>query len=282
MESIHVEFFENKFISDSVIDDQRNESPTKLNPSMTSFSNGEKKKFENNSNETGRSQRIWKEKSFGPDFVSTISNVFLVERDRTKVLNKIPLILNIEEDPKAFSETMTSRDVAFWKETINNEMDSVLPNNSWVLVDLPIGSKPIKCKWVFRKKYNTNGSIQAFNARLVANGFTQKEGVDYFDTYTLMARITYIKVLFALASIYKLHVHQMDVKTAFLNGDLKVEVYIKQPEVFILPDNEHKVCKLVKSLYGLKQVSKQWHENFDSAILSDGFKHNGVHSCMYS
>jgi len=117
---------------------------------------------------------------------------------------------------------------------------------------------------------------------LVAKGFTQKEGVDYFDTYSPVARITSIRVLFALASIYKLYVHQMDVKTAFLNGDLKEKVYMEQPEGFILPGNEEKVCKLVKSLYGLKQAPKQWHKKFNKAILLNGFHHNGANKCMYS
>ena len=113
------------------------------------------------------------------------------------------------------------------------------------------------------KIYNTNGSIQTFKARLVTKGFKQREEVDYFDTYAPMARITSICVLLALASIYKLIVHQMDVKTAFLNGDLDEEVYMEQFEGFVLPRNEKKVCKLVKSLYGLKQAPKQWHEKFD-------------------
>jgi len=95
---------------------------------------------------------------------------------------------------------------------------------------------------VFIRKYNTDGFIQTFKARLVAKGFTQKEGVDYFDTYSLVARIISIKVLFTLASIYTLYVHQMDVKTTFLYGDLKEEVYMEQPEGFILPENEEKVC----------------------------------------
>ena len=135
---------------------------------------------------------------------------------------------------------------------------------------------------MFRRKYNTDGSIQTFKAIVVAKGFTQNEGVDYFDTYSPVVRITSIRVLFVLASIYKLYVHQMDVKTPFLNGDLKEEVYMEQPEGFILSGNEKKVCKLVKSLYGLKQTPKQWHEKFDKAILLNGFHHNGVDKCMYS
>ena len=97
-----------------------------------------------------------------------------------------------------------------------------------------------------------------------------------------VARISSICVLLALVSIYKLIVHQMEVKTIFLNGDLDEEVYMEQPKGFVLPRNEKKVCKLVKSLYGLKQAPKQWHEKFDSAILSDSFLHNSSDKCMYS
>jgi hypothetical protein len=121
---------------------------------------------------------------------------------------------------------MVSRDAAFWREAINDEMDSILSNNTWVLVDLPPGFNTIGCKWVFRRKYRTDGTIQTFKARLVAKGFRQREGIDYFDTYASIARITSIRVLITLASIYKLVVHQMDVKTAFLNGNLDEKVYM--------------------------------------------------------
>ena len=161
-------------------------------------------------------------------------------------------------------------------------MDSLISNNTWILVDLPQGSKPIGCKWVFRRKYNTDGSIQTFKARLVAKGFRQKEGVDYFDTYAPVARILSIRVLLALASVYNLFVHQMDVKTVFLNGNLDEKVYMEQPEGFVLPGNEKKVCKLIKSVYGLKQAPKQWHEKFDSVILEFGFEHNSADKCIYS
>ncbi|RVW39391.1 hypothetical protein VitviT2T_024278 [Vitis vinifera] len=139
---------------------------------------------------------------------------------------------------------MASRDVAFWKEAINDEMDSIMSNQTWELVDLPPGSKPIGCKWVFRRKYHTDDMIQTFKARLVAKGFKQREGIDYFDTYAPVARTTLIRILFALASIHNLFVHQMDVKTTFLNGDLNEEVYMEQPEGFVLLGNENKVLCL--------------------------------------
>ncbi|GKA71918.1 zinc finger, CCHC-type containing protein [Tanacetum coccineum] len=118
--------------------------------------------------------------------------------------------------------------------------------------------------------------------RKSTSGFRQKEGIDYFDTYAPVARITTIRLLLALAAIHNLVIHQMDVKTAFLNGDLDEEVYMKQPEGFVMPGNEHKVCKLVKSLYGLKQAPKQWHQKFDEVVLSSGFLLNQSDKCVYS
>ncbi|GKD18677.1 zinc finger, CCHC-type containing protein, partial [Tanacetum coccineum] len=110
----------------------------------------------------------------------------------------------------------------------------------------------------------------------------QKEGIDYFDTYAPVARITTIRLLLALAAIHNLVIHQIDLKTSFLNGDLDEEVYMKQPEGFVMPGNEHKVCKLVKSLYGLKQAPKQCHQKFDEVILSSGFHLNQSEKCVYS
>lgn len=115
----------------------------------------------------------------------------------------------------------------------------------------------------------------------MAKGFRQKEGIYYFDTYAPVARTTTIRLLFALASLNDLIIHQMDVKTAFLNGDLDEEIYMEQPEGYLLLGNEQKVCKLVKSLYGLKQAPKQWHQKFDSVILSNGFIPNSCDKCLY-
>jgi hypothetical protein len=178
--------------------------------------------------------------------------MFLVEGTREAVDRQISYCYNMDDDPKTYEEAIKSHDSAFWKEAINDEMDSIVGNNTWKLVDLPPGSKPIGCKWVFRKKIKTDGTVDKFKARLVAKGFTQKQGLDYFDTYAPVARIATIRVLIALASVHNLVIHQMDVKTAFLNGELEEEVYMEQPEGFVVPGQEHKVCKLVKSLYGLK------------------------------
>ncbi|GJZ88325.1 zinc finger, CCHC-type containing protein [Tanacetum coccineum] len=136
------------------------------------------------------------------------------------------------------------------------------------------GCKPSGCKWIFKRKMKVDGTIDKFKARLVIQGFRQKEGIDYFDTYAPVTRITTIRLLLALAAIHNLVIHQIDVKTTFLNSDLDEEVYMKQPKCFVMPSNEHKVCKLVKSLYGLKQAPKQWHQKFDEVVLSHGFHLN--------
>ncbi|GJT95192.1 zinc finger, CCHC-type containing protein [Tanacetum coccineum] len=127
-----------------------------------------------------------------------------------------------------------------------------------------------------------DGSIDKYKARLVIQGFSQKEGIDFFDTYAPVARISTIRLLLALAAIHDLVIHQMDVKTAFLNGNLDEEIYRKQPKGFVMPGHESKVCKLKKSLYGLKQAPKQWHQKFDDVVLSNGFSLNQADKCVYS
>ena len=127
----------------------------------------------------------------------------------------------------------------------------------------------------------SDGIIEKYKARLVAKGYTQKEGEDFFDTYSPVARIATIRVLLALAASYGLHVHQMDVNTAFLYGELEEEIYIEQLDGFVVPGEENEVCRLIKSLYGLKQAPKQWHEKFDTTLTSAGFNVNKADKCVY-
>ena len=116
---------------------------------------------------------------------------------------------------------------------------------------------------------------------MLHKGYTQKEGKDFFDTYAPVARVTTIRALLTLAASYGLIIHQMDVKTAFLNGELDEEIYMDQPDGFVVKDQESKVCKLLKSLYGLKQAPKQWHEKFDRTLTSAGFVINKTDRCVY-
>ena len=210
--------------------------------------------------EPRRSKRARTSKSFGPDFLTYL----------------------LENEPQSYKEAMASPEAPLWKEAINSEIDSILQNHTWELVDLPPGCKPLGYKWIFKRKMKTDGSIDKYKARLVIKGYRQKEGLDYFDTYSPVTRITSIRMLIAIAAIFGLEIHQMDVKTAFLNGELDEEIYMEQPEGFSVPGQEQKVCKLVKSLYGLKQAPKQWHEKFDKEMLSNGFKTNECDKCVYT
>ncbi|GJR80019.1 zinc finger, CCHC-type containing protein [Tanacetum coccineum] len=186
--------------------------------------------------EPRKGKRVRKDKSYGFNF-----QLYLVEGLRDQVGSQYSYCYSIEDDPRTYDEAMQSRDAAFWKEEIDDEIGSIMENNTWVLSDLPHGCKPLGCKWIFKRKMKVDGTIDKFKARLVIQGFRQKEGIDYFDTYAPVARITTIRLLLALAAINNLVIHQMDVKTTFLNSDLDEEVYIKQLEGFVMPGNEHKI-----------------------------------------
>jgi hypothetical protein len=155
-----------------------------------------------------------------------------------------------------------------------------MSNGTWEITDCPNGCKPIGCKWIFKKKLRPDGTIKKYKARLVAKRFTQK-GEDFFDTYSPVAQITTIRVLLALAASHGLHIHQMDVKTTFLYGELDEEIYMEQLDGYKIPGQENKVCRLIKSLYGLKQAPKQWHEKFDTTLTSAGFIINEEDKCVH-
>ncbi|GKC32967.1 zinc finger, CCHC-type containing protein [Tanacetum coccineum] len=133
-----------------------------------------------------------------------------------------------------------------------------------------------------QRKLKVDGTIKKFKARLVIQGFRQKSRIDYFDTYAPMACISTIRLLIAMTSIHNLIIHQMDMKTTFLNGELDEDVYMNQPQGFIMPGNENKVCKLIKSLYELKQTPKEWHQKFDEVVLSNGYLLNQADKCVYN
>jgi len=137
---------------------------------------------------------------------------------------------------------------------------SYIANGTWELTPLPKGRKAVKCKWVFRTKKDARGVVVRFKARLVAKGCSQVEGVDFSETFAPVAKFNTIRIILALAAAMGLEIHQMDVKTAFLNGELDVVIYMEQPEGFVQKGREHLVCKLRKTLYGLKQSGRAWYE----------------------
>jgi hypothetical protein len=175
-------------------------------------------------------------------------------------------------EPQTYQQAVTSPDNQQWLEAINAEYKSLRDNETWELVEKPKDRKLVSCKWVFKVKHNADGSIDRYKARLVARGFTQTEGVDYNETYAPVVKMTSIRVLLSIVAIHDLELHQMDVKTAFLNGVLEEEIYMQQPEGFVQSGKEHLVCKLKRTLYGLKQSPRVWYQTIDKFFADMGFK----------
>lgn len=138
-----------------------------------------------------------------------------------------------------------------WREACKEEIGSIIKNKTWDLVNLPGGAKPIGLKWVFKIKRNSDGSINKHKATLVAKGYVQRYSIDFEEVFAPVARIETVRFIIALAASYGWEVHHLDVKTAFLHGDLKEVVYVTQPEGFVTKGSEDKVYKLKKALYGL-------------------------------
>ncbi|GKA35247.1 zinc finger, CCHC-type containing protein [Tanacetum coccineum] len=198
----------------------------------------------------------------------------------------VPINSIIESRDAIFDENIFSSVPRLSLKIPNGTKDNsglVVPEEEyWVLVDPPSCCKSLGCKWIFKRKLKVDGTVEKFKARLVIQGFRQKLGIDYFDTYAPVARIGSIRVLIAMSSIHNLIIHQMDVKITFLNGELEEEVYMNQPQSFIMPGNKNKVCKLIKSLYGLKQTPKQWHQKFNEVVLSNDYLLNQADKCVYN
>ncbi|KAM1059197.1 hypothetical protein ACFX2B_023753 [Malus domestica] len=162
-----------------------------------------------------------------------------------------------------------------------DELEALHANGTWTLTPLPPGKVPIACKWVYKLKHNSDGSIERYKARLVAKGFTQVAGIDYHDTFSPTAKMITVRCFLALAASQSWSLHQLDVNNAFLHGDLHEEIYMSPPPG-LRRQGENLVCRLHKSLYGLKQASRQWFAKFTSAILSAGFQQSKADYSLFT
>ena len=209
------------------------------------------------------------------------------QRQRRSAISDDYMLYQIEseewtiKDPVSYSQAIKDVNSSKWIDAMKDELKSMDENQVWEVVQLPPGHKPVGCKWVFKTKRDCKGNIERHKARLVAKGFNQKEGIDYTETFSPVSRKDSLRIIMALVAHYDLELHQMDVKTAFLNGDLEEEVYMSQPEGFIIEGQADMVCKLKKSIYGLKQASRQWYLKFHEIITHFDFKENIVDPCIY-
>ncbi|WJX42094.1 hypothetical protein P8452_29365 [Trifolium repens] len=185
-----------------------------------------------------------------------------------------------DSEPKNFREASESIDSKDWLKAMEEEMLSLEKNQTWKLVPLPKNKRVVGSKWVFKRKEGIPGvEAPRYKARLIAKGFTQVEGIDYNEIFSPVVKHCSIRVLMAIVNMYDLELEQMDVKTAFLHGELEETIYMQQPESFV--EDNSKVCLLKKSLYGLKQSPRQWYRRFDDFLLKTGFVRSNYDSCVY-
>ncbi|GJU47884.1 putative ribonuclease H-like domain-containing protein [Tanacetum coccineum] len=183
-----------------------------------------------------------------------------------------------QEEPKRISEAL--RDLA-WVEAMQEELLQFKLQKVWILVDLPKGHRAIGTKWVYRNKKDERGIVIRNKARLVAQGHTQEEGIDYDEVFAPVARIEAIRIFLAYASYMGFMVYQMDVKSAFLYGQIEEEVYVCQPLGFEDPDHPNKVYKVVKALYGLHQAPRAWYDTLANYLLCNGFERGKIDQTLF-
>lgn len=167
-----------------------------------------------------------------------------------------------------------------WNKAMEDELVAISKNHTWDLVTSLVGWSIIGTWWVYKIKYHANGSIEKFKARLVVQGYGQREGIDYKETFAPITKMTTIRSVVAIAASYGWPLYQYDVKIAFLNGDIQEEVYVRQPFGFAVKGQEDKVCKN-KALYGLKQAPHAWYSVIHSCLLSYGFEHTPMEPNLY-
>jgi hypothetical protein len=165
---------------------------------------------------------------------------------------------------------------------MEDEMRYMSTNQVWKLEEISKGAKTVNCKWVYKIKRNSKGNIDRFKTRLVEKGFTQREGIDYNETFSPVSSKDYFRIIMALVTHYNIELHQIDVKMTFFNEDLFENVYMAQPKGFVIEGKENLGCHLVKSIYGLKQASRQWYLKFDETVRKFGFKENEDHNYIYA
>ncbi|KAD3066810.1 hypothetical protein E3N88_34690 [Mikania micrantha] len=183
--------------------------------------------------------------------------------------NEIYNLLLTEGEPLNFREATGNKE---WDDAMKSEIASIERNKTWVLTDIPLGHRPIGLKWVFKIKRDATGTITKHKARLVAKGYIQQHGVDFDEVFAPVARLETVRLLLDLATQRGWEVHHLDVKSAFLHGELKEEVFVSQPEGFAIKGEKQKVYKLAKALYGLKQAPRAWNTKLDGVLKDYGFQ----------
>lgn len=195
-------------------------------------------------------------------------------------MNDFVYSVNNLKDPDTFDEAIKSIDSNCWIKAMNDELKSLRQNDTWTLVELPMSVRPIQSKWVYKTKVNSDGTI-GYKARLVIKGCAQRKGIDYEETYAPVVKYNTIRYLMAMAAQYDMDIEHMDAVSAFLQGELNECIYMSYPDVPGISNNDGKVCKLNKSIYGLKQASRIWNIKLDGVLTSIGMTRSKVDRCVF-
>eukprot|EP00268_Persea_americana_P033657 TRINITY_DN3330_c0_g1_i11.p1 TRINITY_DN3330_c0_g1~~TRINITY_DN3330_c0_g1_i11.p1 ORF type:complete len:627 (-),score=65.47 TRINITY_DN3330_c0_g1_i11:2488-4368(-) len=180
-------------------------------------------------------------------------------------------------EPRSYKEAILH---PHWKSAIAEELAALQHTQTWDLVPLPSGKRAIGCKWIFKIKTKSDGTVDRYKARLVAKGYTQEYGVDYEETFAPVAKMTTVRIFISVAAVRHWPLYQLDVKNAFLNGFLQEELYMHPPPGVTRPP--HYVCRLNRALYGLKQAPRAWFERFSTSIISIGFSQSAHDSALFT
>ncbi|GJT52818.1 retrovirus-related pol polyprotein from transposon TNT 1-94 [Tanacetum coccineum] len=176
-------------------------------------------------------------------------------------------------EPKNIKEAMAD---SAWIEAMQDELHQFDRLKVWELVDKPFGKMIIKLKWLWKNKKDEDHIVIRNKARLVAKGYAQEEGIDFEESFAPVARLEAVRIFVAYAAHKSFPIYQMDVKTAFLNGPLKEEVYVAQPEGFVDPDHPEKVYLLRKALLWIKAILRSWYDDFPTSMMSKGFTYRSI------
>lgn len=191
-------------------------------------------------------------------------------------MNFIANIIEFKE-PERYHKAKEKKE---WVKEMEEEIRALEANETWEITSLPPGRKPIGCRWVYKVKLKHDGSVERHKSRLVAKGYSQKEGVDFVDSFSPVAKVVIVRIILALAAANGWGLHQLDVNNAFLHGFLEEELYMEPPEGYgrIKP---RQVCKFKKSLYGSKQASRQWNVELTRQLHAYGFKQSSYDHCLF-
>jgi hypothetical protein len=187
---------------------------------------------------------------------------------------------NLSIEPESYDQAMSSLEQIEWQKAMAEEYDSLMKNHTWILADLPPWRKAVKSKWVYKVKTTVDGTLEQYKARLVAKDRFQKPGIDFTETFAPIARFESIRAFLSIAAAENMDLIQFDIKTAFLHGALSEEIYMEQPRGFQVPESMNKVCKLLKSLYGLWQASRAWNPRFHKFLTDHNLEVSEADPCL--